>query len=76
MIKCRTVQIYRRQSLSAVGEKVPTYLLHDGIETHSQLLQAWLSTIGSHLHFSDKFLRRYAVTPNNQRSVYLNIQNT
>jgi len=40
-IECRTVQIYRRQSLSAVGEKVPCTVqsLCDGLKSHLRLKQ-------------------------------------
>jgi len=42
-IECRTVQIYRRQSLSAVGEKVPCTVqsLCDGLKSHLRLKQVW-----------------------------------
>jgi len=34
-VKCRTIQIYSRQSLSAVGEIVLVRSLCDGLKSHS-----------------------------------------
>ena len=70
--KCRTLQIYSRQSLSAVGESIPVLSLCDGLKSQLQLLQVW----GTPSAITDILFNRYICIYNTTVTPYSCVSNT